>query len=65
MPPSMCIQENHHCAELLAGVIPQFIGNSSLFSRVIFLPRKEIFVKLLSFSSGEKFGGVDLDEIKQ
>lgn len=61
----MCIQENPDCAQLLAGVIPQFIGNSSLFARVIFLPGKKLFVKLLSFSGRERFGGVDPAEIKQ
>lgn len=65
MPPSMCMQENLDCAELLAGVVPQFIGNESLFARVILLPGKKLFVKLLSFSSGEIFGGVNLAEMKQ
>lgn len=56
MLPAMCIQEDLDCAQLLAGVIHQFIGNSSLFVRVIVLPGKKLFVKLLSFSSGERSG---------
>lgn len=51
----------------------QFIGNSSLLARVIFLPGKKLSIKLLSFNSSfkiielhgrERCGEVDPAEIK-